>query len=124
MGTPLAFGNAVEDGSSHRQWFLGPYVDDPAGLRRTDHLEIKWGVHPAGQGRAEWARGGGSRTISILVRGRFRLEFRDPGDPGRTTRFLLAREGDYLVWAPEVEHTWVAEEDSVVVTVRWPEPAS
>jgi hypothetical protein len=32
---------------------------------------------------------------------------------------LLARQGDYLVFHATA-HTWRAEEESVVVTVRWP----
>jgi hypothetical protein len=28
--------------------------------------------------------------------------------------------GDYVVWAPGVSHTYRAEVDSVVITVRWP----
>ena len=33
---------------------------------------------------------------------------------------LLEREGDYALWPPGVAHDWLAEEASVVVTVRWP----
>ncbi|WP_293330512.1 hypothetical protein [Microcoleus sp. CAWBG58] len=33
---------------------------------------------------------------------------------------LLSREGDYALWLPGVPHYWSAEEDSVIVTVRWP----
>ena len=27
---------------------------------------------------------------------------------------------DYLIWGKGVDHSWVAEEESVVLTVRWP----
>jgi len=49
----------------------------------------------------------------ILVRGRFRLDL----SVASTT---LEKEGDYAVWGPGIDHSWQAEEDSVVITVRWP----
>ncbi|WP_374005171.1 hypothetical protein [Streptomyces ipomoeae] len=33
---------------------------------------------------------------------------------------MLERQGDYVVWGRGVDHSWVAEEESVVLTVRWP----
>ena len=38
--------------------------------------------------------------------------------PGRDV--VLAERGDYVVWGPGVDHSWCAEEESVVLTVRWP----
>jgi hypothetical protein len=38
--------------------------------------------------------------------------------PDRTV--LLAEQGDYVVWSRGTDHSWLAEEDSVVLTVRWP----
>ncbi len=32
----------------------------------------------------------------------------------------LARQGDYAVWGPGIDHSWEALADSVVITVRWP----
>ena len=32
----------------------------------------------------------------------------------------LERQGDYAVWGPGIDHSWKAEDDSVVITVRWP----
>lgn len=43
----------------------------------------------------------------------FRLEF-PRGD------VVLAEQGDYVVWGRGVDHSWEAEEESVVLTVRWP----
>jgi hypothetical protein len=120
MADPLVIGNAIRDGAAHRQWFLGPFLDDPAGLRQTDHLEVKWGVHRRGESRADWAPAASALTLSVLVRGRFQIEFRTPGAAVESRRVVLAVEGDYALWSPEVEHTWLALEDSVVLTVRWP----
>lgn len=121
MSDPLVIGNAIRDGAANRQWFLGPFLDDPAGLRKTNHLEVKWGVHPRGAARADWAPAGSTLTLSVLVRGRFQLEFRRPGAVVETRRVVLADEGDYALWSPEVEHSWLALDDSVVLTVRWPD---
>jgi quercetin dioxygenase-like cupin family protein len=34
--------------------------------------------------------------------------------------FVLEQEGDYAMWGPGIGHSWHAEEDTVVITVRWP----
>ena len=47
-------------------------------------------------------------TIVLLVRGRFRVEL-----PEKSV--LLENEGDYLMWAAGTDHTWRAEEESVVM---------
>jgi hypothetical protein len=49
------------------------------------------------------------------VSGRFRIEL-----PGRDV--LLATAGDYVVFRG-VDHSWLAEEESVVLGVRWPSVA-
>ena len=33
---------------------------------------------------------------------------------------IRTTEGDYLMWAAGIDHTWQVEEESVVVTIRWP----
>ena len=79
----------------------------------------KWHVgnanidHPAGEGRDGWATDEQRTTMLILVRGRFRLDL----SVASTT---LEKEGDYAVWGPGIDHSWQAEEDSIVITVRWP----
>jgi quercetin dioxygenase-like cupin family protein len=49
----------------------------------------------------------------LMVSGRFRLDL-------TTGSVTLQLQGDYVVWGPGIDHSWQAEEDSVVVTVRWP----
>jgi quercetin dioxygenase-like cupin family protein len=51
--------------------------------------------------------------LLLLIRGRFRLDL----SVGSIT---LEKEGDYAVWGPGIDHCWQAEEDSIVITVRWP----
>lgn len=71
------------------------------------------GVHPAGEARSRWATGERRTALLVLVSGRFRVEL-----PDRTV--MLGEPGDYVVWGRGVDHSWYAERESVVLTVRWP----
>jgi mannose-6-phosphate isomerase-like protein (cupin superfamily) len=108
-------GKAGPDAARDRGWLLGRFkpVGDP---RHSTDVEIKWGTHPVGDERAEWATGEVRTALLVLISGRFRMRFRD-GD------VLLAEQGDYVVWGEGVDHSWRAEEESVVLTVRWPSVA-
>ena len=115
----VIFGNAQMEGAERRGWFIGHFIE-AADLRGTDAIEVKWAMHTAGEKRlstgdmqAQWSLNEVATTLSILIRGRFRLIFPDQ-------EHILAQEGDYVFWAPGVPHTWLAEEDSVVLTVRYP----
>jgi hypothetical protein len=113
MSPEVIFGNAGAEGASRGGWFAGHFIapeDDP---RSTSILEVKWGVHKAGECRTQWAVNAEATTLSILVKGRFRLQF-------PLQEILLVREGDYALWLPGVPHYWSAEEDCTIVTVRWP----
>ncbi|MFI6402343.1 signal peptidase I [Streptomyces sp. NPDC050548] len=112
MSGNIYVGNAGKDAPLDRGWLLGHFkeADDP---RHTDAVEVKWGIHPQGDERLEWVRGDERTALLVLVSGRFRVEF-----PERSV--LLEQQGDYVVWGPGVDHSWFAEEESVLVTVRWP----
>lgn len=105
-------GKAGKDAALDRGWLLGHFKerDDP---RHSQAVEVKWGVHPKGDERARWVEGEVRTALLVLVSGRFRMEF-----PGRSV--LLEEQGDYVVWGRGVDHSWFAEEESVVLTVRWP----
>jgi hypothetical protein len=105
-------GNAGADGALDGGWLLG-HFKPPGGVRHSEAVEIKWGVHPPGDTRASWATGEVRTALLVLVRGRFVLHF-----PGRDV--VLREQGDYVVWGPGVDHSWTAEEPSTVLTVRWP----
>jgi mannose-6-phosphate isomerase-like protein (cupin superfamily) len=105
-------GNAEVDAAGDHGWLLGHFKPE-GDLRHSTDVEIKWGVHPAGDRRARWATEERRTALLVLISGRFRLEF-----PGRNV--VLARQGDYVVWGRGVDHSWYAEEPSVVLTVRWP----
>lgn len=106
-------GNAEDDGSTNRGWLLGHFMDPAEGVRSTKDVEVKWGVHPAGEQRAGWTIADRRTTLLLLIQGRFRLDL----SAGTVT---LERQGDYVVWGPGIDHSWHAEDDSVVITVRWP----
>ena len=106
-------GNAYDEADRHRGWILGHFISPKDLVRTTGDLEVKWGVHPAGQKRDNWTEGETRSTLLLLISGRFRLHLAT----GSTT---LARQGDYVTWGPGIDHSWQAEEDSTVVTIRWP----
>ncbi|HEY2029226.1 MAG TPA: hypothetical protein VGH20_08465 [Myxococcales bacterium] len=119
----IYIGNAAEDGAQFRQWFIGDLTawshsaattsGDAAALRDTRSVAVKWGVHLKGQARpAGWADGDELVTLSVLVSGNFVISF-----PEREA--CLQTPGDYALWAPGVRHTWRADADSVVLTVRF-----
>jgi quercetin dioxygenase-like cupin family protein len=49
----------------------------------------------------------------LLVEGQFRLDL-------TVGSITLQRQGDYVVWGPGIDHSWHAEQDSTVITIRWP----
>lgn len=112
MNSGVYVGNAGKDAAEDQGWILGYFK--PAGDRRhSSDVEIKWGIHPRGEQRAAWVTGEERTALLILISGRFRMEFR-----GHSV--VLEEQGDYVVWGRGVDHSWTAEEDSVVMTVRWP----
>jgi hypothetical protein len=111
-------GNAIDDNVRGSGWFVGHFVPSVMGHRHQSAVELKWGIHPRGQSRPSGpAANGVATTISILVRGTFRIVFTSAGKPKTVT---LEREGDYIVFGPEVQHDWEALEDCVVLSVRFP----
>lgn len=106
-------GNALRDGAATGGWFVGHFLPPGEGLRSTEDVEIKWFMHQAGETRTNVVEAERRTTVSILIGGRFRIEL-------SAAVVLLEHPGDYVVWGPGVGHTWRAETDSTVVTVRWP----
>ena len=105
-------GNATRDSEEHRGWIVGHFMD-VGDVRQSGGVEIKWGVHASGEERADWQADETRTTVLLLVKGRFRVNL-------SVDSFVLEQEGDYAMWGPGIGHSWRAEEDSVVVTVRWP----
>ncbi len=109
-------GNALDHGGPRRGWLVGHFVDDDP-LRQSADVEVKWARHPAGEAREQWVIGESRTALVVLISGRFRMSFAGGRD---REEIVLADEGDYVMWVPGTDHTWKAEEDSVVLTVRWP----
>ena len=113
MSENVYVGRAGEDGAGNQGWLLGHFMP-PGDLLRSEDVEIKWGVHPAGDRRAAWATGEKRTALLVLIRGAFNVELRD-----RTV--VLREPGDYVVWGPGEDHSWFAlDEETTVLTVRWP----
>jgi hypothetical protein len=104
-------GYAPDDAPEHRGWVLGHFMppDDP---RRTEDVEIKWGQHARGERHQPGPADDLRATAVFLVSGRFRVDL-----PGRSV--VLDRPGAYVAYR-DLTHSWVAEEDCVVICVRWP----
>jgi quercetin dioxygenase-like cupin family protein len=109
-GAPFT-GNVTEAARSSRGWFVGHFMSELP-LHSND-LELKWFTHPAGDTRPEWAPPNPVRTLNVLIRGKFTLLFPD-------REVLLQQEGDFVVFGPGVSHSFRADEESLVLTVRWP----
>ncbi len=106
-------GNAVQDTKDTRGWLVGHFIDPSQGVRRSDDVEVKWGVHPADEKREQWSPDDLRTALVILVSGHFMVQLADGSAD-------LAKPGDYVMWGPGTGHSWSAVEDSVVMTVRWP----
>lgn len=113
MPPRVVFGNAVSEGAVRGGWFIGHFITPFDDLRSTEVLEVKWAVHKAGDTRTQWAVNTEAATLSVLINGQFRLKFEE-------REIVLSREGDYVLWCSGVPHSWFAETDCTILTVRWP----
>ena len=114
----ISIGNAHKVGQQGQRdgWFVGHFIDDDK-LSRTQDIEVKWGVHAAGESNRQFSTNQTAKTMSVLIRGKFHITFQD----GESTQdVLLEREGDYVLWDAGVAHNWVAKDETVILTIRWP----
>ena len=108
-------GNAADQGSARNGWFIGHFIDRALGLRHSGEIEVKWGTHRAGESKSNYGANDRAKTLSILISGRFVLEFPDSGEIVH-----LEQPGDFALWPPGPRHRWTVIEDAVILTVRWP----
>ena len=131
MLSEITTGNAAIDGKDFHHWFVGeieewcrrsqvPFNTVDFGLRNTKDLEIKWGIHPKDEGREDWACPTEKIAMSVLISGDFIIRFRDQNSHSQHEEVRLKTVGDFAIWKDDVEHLWKAEQDSVVLTIRWP----
>ena len=125
----LETGNASAAGAASRGWFVGDLATwaasrgetlHPAATpRQSAHVQVKWFVHPPRAARAAWAEPDRCFSLSVLVDGDARFDFRDVTGAERSIR--LARRGDYVLWhGPTYAHSWRTDEGCTLLTVRWP----
>jgi hypothetical protein len=112
------FGNAAVDQVRGTGWFVGQFVSPDQGPRHQTDVELKWAMHPDGERRRGAAAANGhATTISVLIHGVLRATFHIDGTPHVVT---LQKEGDYVVFGPDIVHSWEALDDTVVLSVRFP----
>src|ERR1700722_11563812 len=98
-GTPnWHFGNASVDGKERRGWLVGHFLE-PDDARFSKDVEIKWGVHPAGEEREAWHGDEARTTVLLLVSGCFRITLSVGSQ-------VLNQQGDYAMWGPGIGHSW------------------
>jgi len=85
-------GNAADDGKNTRGWILGHFIEPTGDVRSSNDVEVKWGIHPAGDQRAELTSDDQRTTMIVLVDGVFRI--------------IMERQGDYAVWGAGIDHSW------------------
>lgn len=106
-------GNVAVASKDTRGWFLGHFMPGEDNPLRSSELELKWWTHAKGETRSEWAPGNPVKTLNILLRGHFVLLFPD-------REVALVNEGDFVLFGPGVAHSFRSEQESLVLTVRWP----
>ena len=73
---------------------------------------------PPGRRKAAqpWASQNGA-TISVLIEGSLELTFHIGNSQEEV---ILRTKGDYVIFGPEVVHSWEAIGDTIVLSVRFP----
>ena len=118
IGQPVTGKAADKDYQDNcRGWFIGHFIDSSHGPCSTRDIEIKWGVHKAGEARTDPGVSELATTLTLLISGSFIVRFLGNDTHNSVT---LKECGAYVVYPPGVAHTWEALTDCVVLTVRWP----
>ncbi len=110
--TEVYIGNVNHDSKSTRGWFIGHFINDLTSLRHSNDVEIKWDEPRKGTRRDDWSVSETATTMSLVISGKIRMIFED--------NEVVLNPGDYYVSPPKIPHKYVIDEDSKVLTVRWP----
>jgi len=132
MSLNITQGNTKTDGRDFGFWFMGaiekwcrdknvPFDKEKFGLRNTEDIEIKWGIYKMDDVRDVWAGCSDKTGMSILIRGDFTFTFREKSNHENQVEVRLHKEGDYVIWREDMEHTWKMDADSEILTLRWSE---
>lgn len=111
----------VRKSAARKGWFLGHFMTSDV-YRKTGKVEAKWGIHHKLTEKKEKKKpfegNHRSTSMSILIKGRFRFEFRRGK---QTDEAILEKPGDFALWFPKIDHRGFAEVDeTVMLTIRWP----
>lgn len=109
----IEFGNIATKPNGERGWIFGPFIPDPSPFK-TENFSVKWTTFPKGQERTELGVDPVQRSVAVLISGKFKIVF-----PDSHTEIVLENEGDYAYYGAGVGHTWIALEDTKLVTFRW-----
>jgi hypothetical protein len=116
----VARGNAANLAANERKrfWFIGHMIESDAN-RHSKDVEVKWGNHKKGEYNTFNSKEEADKatSVSILIRGRLRISFVS-GTGAQDV--LLQNEGDFVLWKPGIRHNSMFEEDTTVITIRWP----
>jgi hypothetical protein len=97
-----------------RGWFVGQFIDTSS-LLHSKNLEIKWGLHKAGEIFDTIRMNKHAKSLSILIDGEFKFIF-----PDTNKTYHLKQKGDFIFWDAGVFHSTECKKDSTILTIRWP----
>ena len=118
--TATYFGNALRDGQSG--WFFGDR--QPLGSRFSEVVCMKYACHaPGEQCEHPYERSGKAAVVILVDGGPFVHSFENLGGI-RLPDVILNERGDYLVYGPDLLHSWHAISRSTVLTVLLPPSGS
>ncbi|MBN1262855.1 MAG: hypothetical protein JW991_00700 [Candidatus Pacebacteria bacterium] len=109
-------GNLSLEAPNHRGWVVGHFMEKETGLQ-TGNVEVKWAEHKKGEiaERLEAGKRERTKTLTFLVRGKYVFFF-----PDLDREVILDKEGDFVFYGANLGYVRRAEEDSLVVVLRWP----
>lgn len=95
----------INNVKTDKQWFIGYFMPEPF---KSDKYEIKWGVHKKndeGFNKSQYD------TLTILGYGLFEVVF-------LKSIVKMKEMGDFVYYPKNINHGWLALEDSLVITIR------
>ncbi len=109
---PIISGNFKDIIDKKRGWVMGHFMESNSPFKTSD-FEVKWGLHHKDDSKDSSGTNTKSKTLSVLIRGKISLKFSNE-------EIILDKEGDYVYWGGGISHTWLALEESLILTIRWP----
>jgi hypothetical protein len=109
----------TENNPQRKGWVIGSFIRDDS-FFHSDEFEVKWASHKKGYSKAGLKTEVETKTLTLLISGKFRVTFIDKSD-GHTEDIVLNELGDYLAYDASVyDHTGEALEDCLLIVLRWP----